>query len=357
MADDKRKASAGAAGRVSGPGQTAAEPKRLSEELVENIKRGILFGEVGYKRPPKEHQFKKGHSGNPKGRPKMPIIDEEGDLSLDALVLNEAKRAVAVREGDEVKTLTALGAVLRSQYATATIKQNAYAQKHIIERYGRAERERKRQIQRRIEVWRQYVAEGREAIAEAERNGELPPALLPHPDDVVIDRANGVRFIGPLTQEDLRDLEEACRLRDVLLMQDALDRRQRPDPESGGSLDGPGTALLFAVTIDRSVPDRYKLGDGVFTLKMTRYQGIPKRQLLKDVYRAWRSLGMHLPRGKVFPPLHAGKWMLELLFEVRQRTDVERPDGDNKAPEELLGEIADLILERQRGLRRGYPCD
>ncbi len=356
MADDKRKASADA-GPDSKPKQTAAEPKRLSDELVENIKRGILFGEVGYKRQPKEHQFKKGHSGNPKGRPKMPIIDEEGDLSLDALVLNEAKRAVAVREGEEVKTLTALGAVLRSQYATATIKQNAYAQKHIIERYGRAERERRRQIQRRIEVWTQYVAEGREAIAEAERNGEPPPALLPHPDDVVIDRANGVRFIGPLTQEDLRDLEKACRLRDVLLMQDALDQRQRPDQESGDSLDGPGTALLFAVMIDRSVPDRYKLNDSELNSRMMRCQRIPKRQLLKDVYRAWRSLGMHLPRGKVFPPLRAGKWMLELLFEVRQRTDDGRLDPDDKTPEELHGEIADLILERQRGLRRGYPCD
>lgn len=29
-------------------------------------------GEVGYRRPPKQHQFKPGHSGNHKGRPKRP---------------------------------------------------------------------------------------------------------------------------------------------------------------------------------------------------------------------------------------------------------------------------------------------
>ena len=29
-----------------------------------------MAGNVGYKRPPKEHQFKKGQVANPKGRPK-----------------------------------------------------------------------------------------------------------------------------------------------------------------------------------------------------------------------------------------------------------------------------------------------
>ena len=35
--------------------------------------------EVGYKKPPKNHQFKKGQSGNPKGIPKL-IKNFEDDL-------------------------------------------------------------------------------------------------------------------------------------------------------------------------------------------------------------------------------------------------------------------------------------
>lgn len=328
MPDDKRK------------------PKRLSDKVVEEIKRGILFGNTGYKRPPKEHQFKKGQSGNPKGRPKMSTI--KGEDNLDALVLKEAKRTVTAREGDEVKEFTALEAVLRALYATA-IKGNAYAQKYIVERSGRAERERTQQIQQSIDFWTLYIAEGREAIDEAERNGEEPPTLLPHPDDIVIDHNKGVRFVGPLVQGDLNQLDEACRIRDVLIMQDALDWREMGDPESGDPLDGPGTALLFAIMINRSAPARYKLSNDEFDFKLMRYQGVPKRELLKDVYRGWRALGVHHARGKVYPRMRVGKLTLELLFEVRQRMEDGRLDADNKTPEEIQAEIADLILERQQG--------
>ena len=40
--------------------------KKLSDETAENVKRNILYG-TGYGKPPKETQFKKGKSGNPKG--------------------------------------------------------------------------------------------------------------------------------------------------------------------------------------------------------------------------------------------------------------------------------------------------
>ncbi len=342
MADDRRNDDRDdASGQASLPEQSGPDRKSLSDETVEEVKKEILFG-VGYKRPPKQHQFKKGQSGNPKGRPRI----VEGDRSANTLALKEAKRLVTVREGEEIKKIPAIEAVFRSQIASA-LKGNAYAQKQNIERYARAERERTREISERNEIWERYVDRWQEQIAEAERKGETPPTPLPHPDDVLIDPIKGVRFVGPVVEEQLHQLEETRRMRDMLIMQAALDQREVSNPNTDDTLDKPGTALLFAVMLNESVPDRFKLSDDEIAVRLLRYACTPKRQLLKDVYRGWRSLGVHRPRGKVFPPAQIGVENFELLVDLAQRFQEGRLDIDNP-PEELQAEIAAIILERQQ---------
>jgi Family of unknown function (DUF5681) len=68
--------------------------------------------EVGYCRPPKHAQFRPGQSGNPKGRPK-------GRMNVGTLVQVLLNQKVTVREGDKVKRMSKLEAIIQSMIARA----------------------------------------------------------------------------------------------------------------------------------------------------------------------------------------------------------------------------------------------
>ncbi|WP_152569477.1 MULTISPECIES: DUF5681 domain-containing protein [Sphingomonas] len=60
----------------------------------------------GYRQPPKDHQFKKGQSGNPKGRPK------KNHRSLGAIVAAELRKPVPVTQNGERVMMTRLEAIV-----------------------------------------------------------------------------------------------------------------------------------------------------------------------------------------------------------------------------------------------------
>lgn len=62
--------------------------------------------EVGYKRPPSEHQFKPGKSGNIKGRPKL-IKNFKTDLR------EELEEIIMVQEGGKSKPITKQRALIK----------------------------------------------------------------------------------------------------------------------------------------------------------------------------------------------------------------------------------------------------
>jgi ribosomal protein S20 len=82
--------------------------------------------QVGYGKPPLHTRFQKGKSGNPSGRPRRAATER-----AKALALKEAYRAVTLTQGDNVESVPAIQAVLRSQFVLA-VKGNAQAQRAFL---------------------------------------------------------------------------------------------------------------------------------------------------------------------------------------------------------------------------------
>ena len=67
---------------------------------------------VGYKRPPREHQFRPGQSGNPSGRPK-------GTRNFRSELREELSEVVTVRDGDREIEVSKQRALIKSLVAAA----------------------------------------------------------------------------------------------------------------------------------------------------------------------------------------------------------------------------------------------
>ena len=86
----------------------------------------------GYKNPPKEYQFKKGKSGNPKGRPrKKQQPSSDPGLDLIASVHRELGKTINVQENGQHKEVTKLDA-FSAQLVAQSVNGKPSQQKMLL---------------------------------------------------------------------------------------------------------------------------------------------------------------------------------------------------------------------------------
>jgi hypothetical protein len=86
---------------------------------------------VGYRKPPKQHQFQSGQSGNRKGRPK-------GAKNTSTLLREILDRKIEVRTGSTVRKISVREAVL-TRFAESALKGDIKSAAFLLQRYDMLE--------------------------------------------------------------------------------------------------------------------------------------------------------------------------------------------------------------------------
>ena len=175
-----------------------------------------------YRNPPIEHRFRKGVSGNIKGRPRKKRafvstkVDGQPGIGFEdrikSLAIEEAYRLITIREGDRVERIPVIQAILR-KVAVAAANGNTRAQQNYLNLLIGAEADRRVASTQLLKTAIDYKEHWHHVLAERARSGTTGPEPVPHPDEVIIDYETGdIRIDGPVMQEQ-REARKRLRAR------------------------------------------------------------------------------------------------------------------------------------------------
>lgn len=239
---------------------------------------------VGYGKPPAQHRFKKGQSGNPKGRPRKAAKEPEPprfrDGSLDNLLEQEAFRSLQLQENGKPVEMSAAQAILRSILVEG-VKGNRLAKKFAFETLRQEERDALRRSVERYKYFARVKAEGEAKIAQCKKQRVPPPRLFPHPDDILLDEGKlEVYLLGPLSADEAIPFERTALIRDWFHALAVLEKKNgevTTIEHEGMSASAGG---VFAMIIDNALPPSLQRGASSSTLNLLMdLQSLTKRQL------------------------------------------------------------------------------
>ena len=183
---------------------------------------------AGYRKPPEQHRFKKGASGNPRGRPRKTEPTKSAGAShtqLEDILLTEALRPIQIRENDKVTEVPMIQAVIRSM-GVAAVKGSHRSQTTLASMVQAVQAKRYEDLKTLFQSAIEYKDSWQREFDECDRRGIPRPEPVPHPHEIVLNSTTmEVRFNGPISPDDKAEWDQLADRRKVSLEEIAEFRR------------------------------------------------------------------------------------------------------------------------------------
>lgn len=228
--------------------------------------------DIGYKKPPGHSRFKKGQSGNPKGRPKAGLthkakkhralryeLPEEG---LKQTFLKEAYRLVNINTSQGEESIPISQAIIRALGVKAA-KGHIGAQRLFAQTLLELEAAERKNSEARMGWLIDYKKQWTSELERRESNNLPLDPPVPHPDDIFYDMQSGTMEIrGPLCEDEKAKLDH---YRDLLQQwqKSTADYQSKLDNyKSLGNNEFDGTQTAF-------LKEQVEQGENITSMLMT----------------------------------------------------------------------------------------
>ena len=269
--------------------------------------------------------------------------DSEHRLTeLEEMLLAITNRKHMMRGENGLNREASLLEALIMKLASSAMNGSVLAQRALLDYIQNAESKNMDIRKAKADHWRELKRDLKRTLDARIAKGEDVSDFVPHPDDIIIEADNTIRFKGPFTLEELAFHRHTLEVIDLLLLQGHYETRYKLHANDNSSSDHENdtSAFLHILFFNQGLPKRMQISEAEIQRRILIPPRLPtKREFKKAILEKYRSLGIKTRKIGCLPPFRQAAALIQGLVSMVIRLIEDARNGQEWSEQQGYQEL------------------